>query len=80
MTDARQWVQPLFMVHDGATDEKIPLTQERLEQLLAIESGYVWLIDSIRSQHAGLIKSIGGMPKPWPGASGGPLRPGALDR
>ena len=35
--DSKQWVQPLFMVYDKHKDELAPLTQERLDELLAVE-------------------------------------------
>lgn len=65
MTDARQWVKQLFMVYDVGTDERVPLTQERLDQLLAVERQYGMLMSDIRRSHDGFITKMGGTPKPW---------------
>lgn len=65
MTDARQWVQPLFMVYDVGTDQLTPLTQERLDALVAVERQYGMLMSDIRKNHDSFVTSLGGAPKPW---------------
>lgn len=64
MTDARQWVQPLFMVYDVGTDELVPLTQERLDALTATEQQYGMLIRDIRNGHEAFANKRG-----WKAAS-----------
>ena len=65
VVDGRQWVQPLFMVYDIATEEKTPLTQERLDQLLALERHYGQLMNYIKGAHKGFVSIIGGKPQKW---------------
>lgn len=67
MTDARQWVQPLFMVYDIATDEMVPLTQERLNSLIDCERTYGMMISEIRKSHCALVERHGHKPAPWTG-------------
>lgn len=63
--DERQWVQPLFMIYDVETDMLVPLTQERFDQLKAVERQYGMLISDIKRSHIGFVESIGGTPQPW---------------
>jgi hypothetical protein len=42
------WQQPLFLVYSFATDQMVPLTQERLDGLLATERSYSELLNEVR--------------------------------
>lgn len=64
--DAKQWVQPLFMVYDVGTDEQVPLTQERLDQLTKTERQYGMLIMEIKRSHEAHLISMNITPKVWP--------------
>ena len=59
------WTQPLFMVYDMAANEKVPLTQERLDQLLLCERVYFDMVSGIRREHEHLVRNYGGTPQPW---------------
>lgn len=63
--DDKQWVQPLFMVYDIGTDQKVPLTQERLDQLLAAERQYGLMICGIRDSHEAHAIRMGFKAKPF---------------
>jgi hypothetical protein len=65
MTDARQLVQPLFMVYRTDTDEMVPLTQERLDQLIAAERQYGMMICDIRKSHEHFAARMGYTAKPF---------------
>lgn len=57
--DPKQWVQPLFMIYEAGTDQQVPLTQERLDQLIATEMQYGRLICHIRDSHAAHADRLG---------------------
>lgn len=63
--DPKQWVQPLFMIYDVTSDEKVPLTQERLDKLIATERQYGMMICSIRDNHQAHAIMLGYNPKPF---------------
>lgn len=65
--DAKPWQQPLFMVYDVGTDERVPLTQERLDVLLRVERQYGMMISDIRKSHEALVTQLGGTPQSWAG-------------
>jgi hypothetical protein len=65
MSNPRQWVQPLFMVYDAGSDDRVPLTQERLDRLLLVERSYVEMVRVIKDSHAALVARFGGTPQPW---------------
>jgi len=65
MTDARQWVQPLFMIYDIGTDEMVPLTKERLDQLIDVERQYGMMICDIRKSHESFAIRRGFKPQPF---------------
>lgn len=54
--------QPKFMVYDIATDNLVPLTQDRLNQLTRIERAYgevMCEIRNIHNIHASMRRDIG---------------------
>lgn len=54
-----------FMIYDAIADEPVPLTQERLNQLIAAEQKYGRMIISIRESHEAFAKKLGFEPKPF---------------
>lgn len=54
-----------FMVCSAMTDEMVPLTQERLNQLLAAERQYGQMICAIRDAHNAHTAALGYSPKPF---------------
>lgn len=57
--------QPSFHVYSALTDEMVPLTQERLTELLAFEKAYASLICEMRNGHKRFMTSIGRVALPW---------------
>jgi hypothetical protein len=55
--------QPIFMIYDISTDEKIPLTQERLDKLIDTERQYGKVINAIRDMHNDFCETRGFRPK-----------------
>lgn len=66
MTDDSDSPRPLFMVYSNATDQPEPLTQARLDELLATERQYGVMIVGIRESHVAHVKRLGYVPKSWP--------------
>lgn len=63
--NVKPWTQPLFMVYAYASDERVPLTQERLDQLLRIELTYRQMMSDIKRYHDDLVRVSGATPRPW---------------
>lgn len=57
-SNVKPWTQPLFLVYDVSKDERVPLTQERLDVLLAVEQAYGRLRGSIEGHHQDLNAKI----------------------
>lgn len=54
-----------FLVYSAMTDEMVPLTKERLNQLLATERQYGQMICAIRDAHNAHRAALGYSPKPF---------------
>lgn len=66
MTDDLGKSQSLFTVYSVATDQPEPLTQARLDELLATERQYGMMIVGIRESHVAHVKRLGYVPQSWP--------------
>lgn len=65
--NAVPWQQPLFMIYDASTDERVPLTQERLDQLIAVNMQYGQLVCALRDMHNAHCRRFGFTPSPFMG-------------
>lgn len=63
--NVKPWTQPIFMVNDYGSDQKVPLTQERLDQLLRLSYTYAMMMSDIRRYHDDYVRSLGITPRPW---------------
>ena len=65
MNDVKERPSIEFTIYNVTLDEMIPLTQERLEKLVATEQHYGRMIGIVRDMHEVFCRLQGYTPKPF---------------